>query len=150
MAARAPAGSATVVGRYYAMDRDNRWDRSSARTTRSFTGAPSTRAATRRRGGRARPTQRDETDEFIKPVRRRRLGGPDPPRRLGVRLQLPARPVREITRALARAPTSTEIDRGGARRSPGATRCMTEYDERFGRYPVAFPTRAPVGDDRRP
>ena len=58
---------ATVVGRYYAMDRDNRAER----TDRAVGGDPRRRRRARRRSGRRRArraTQRGITDEFIEPI----------------------------------------------------------------------------------
>ena len=90
---------ATVVGRYYAMDRDNRWDRvqlayrpadARRRARPSATPPPPSSSATRA----------GETDEFIKPIVDRRRRGHARRRRLGRLLQLPRRP---RARAHARA-----------------------------------------------
>ena len=59
---------ATVTGRYYAMDRDKRWDRTELAydaIVKRRGGVPAPRAARRRCG---RPTSAGETDEFIKPT----------------------------------------------------------------------------------
>ncbi len=80
----------SVVGRYYAMDRDRRWDRIQLAYDLLVHGRAEHRAESGAEAA-AEAYERDETDEFITPV----LvggGGADPPRRLGVRLQLPPRP----------------------------------------------------------
>ena len=86
---RARIGS--VVGRYYAMDRDRRWDRVAARLRPA---RPRARAAhARQRPSRpcAAAYERGETDEFIEPTL---VGdaGADRARRPRVLLQLPPRP----------------------------------------------------------
>ncbi|MBD5655259.1 MAG: 2,3-bisphosphoglycerate-independent phosphoglycerate mutase, partial [Candidatus Eremiobacteraeota bacterium] len=57
---------ATVMGRFYAMDRDKRWERVS-RAYRALTGAADHRAATAREAV-AQAYARGETDEFIVPT----------------------------------------------------------------------------------
>ena len=136
---RAGAGRVgTVVGRYYAMDRDRRWDRLQLAYDLLVHGRAEHSAAT---GGQAvrDAYQRDETDEFIKPV----LVGDEARIRPGDSvLGFNFRPdrMREITRALAE-PGFDEIDRGGAE---PVTRyaCMAEYEEDWS-YPVAFPPERP-------
>ena len=124
---------ASVVGRYYAMDRDRRWDRTQlaydllvhARAPHS---APTAVAAV------AAAYERGETDEFIEPT----LVGAPAPIAPGDRIFCfnfrPDR-MREIVHALA-DPGFTDIDRGGAPTFP-VLATMTEYDESFP-YPVAF------------
>jgi 2,3-bisphosphoglycerate-independent phosphoglycerate mutase len=130
----------TVVGRYYAMDRDKRWDRvqlaydllvhgQSEHTADS--GAEACRVA----------YERDETDEFIQPVR---VGEKEACVRSGDSvLGLNFRPdrMREITQALA-DPGFDEVDRGGAE---PVTRyaTMTQYEEDWS-YPIAFPPERPA------
>jgi 2,3-bisphosphoglycerate-independent phosphoglycerate mutase len=128
----------SVVGRYYAMDRDKRWERIQlaydllvhGRATES---APSAAEAIRA------AYERDETDEFIKPVR---VGEEACIRPGDSVITFNFRPdrMREITQALA-DPSFAEIDRGGA----GVVKryaTMTEYEEGW-RYPVAFPPEHP-------
>ena len=74
----------TVVGRYFAMDRDKRWDRTQqAPTTCSSHGEGEHHADTGAEAVRA-AYERDETDEFVAPTDGRRRGD-DPPGRLGHR-----------------------------------------------------------------
>jgi 2,3-bisphosphoglycerate-independent phosphoglycerate mutase len=123
----------TIAGRYYAMDRDGRWDR----TKRAYdalvhgrgepppaaSGADAVRAA----------YERGETDEFVVPT----LVGEEARIRDGdAVLFLNFRPdrARQLTRALGE-PGFREFDRGEA---PGvALTTLTEYQEEWD-YPVAF------------
>ncbi len=128
----------SVIGRYYAMDRDKRWDRVKlaydmlvhARAEHQFdSGADAARAA----------YERDETDEFITPS----LVGEEARIRPGDSvLGLNFRPdrMREITRALAE-PGFDDFDRGGGWGRIHYT-MMTEYEEGWP-YPVAFPPERP-------
>jgi 2,3-bisphosphoglycerate-independent phosphoglycerate mutase len=128
----------TVVGRYFAMDRDKRWDRVQKAydllvhgrgEDRCDSGAAACRAA----------YERDETDEFITPT----LVGEEACIRPGDSvLGLNFRPdrMREITLALADA-AFDEIDRGGADVVERYA-TMTEYEEGWP-YPVAFPPERP-------
>ena len=82
---------ATVAGRYYAMDRDNRWERTQLPSTRS-----SPARATPSRPTRVAAVQASYdagvTDEFIEPVVHRRPAAARPGDRHGDLLQLPPRP----------------------------------------------------------
>jgi len=138
----ARAGNArigSVVGRYFAMDRDSRWDRIQQAYDLLVHGRAPHRAATAPEAARA-SYGRGQTDEFIEPT----LVGdeatirPDRDSVFGFNFR-PDR-MREITRALAE-PGFTEIDRGGA--EPVARYAtMTEYEEGWP-YPVAFPPERP-------
>jgi 2,3-bisphosphoglycerate-independent phosphoglycerate mutase len=123
----------SVIGRYYAMDRDNRWDRVKLAYDLLVHGRAEHSAETGAEAARA-AYARDETDEFITPV----LVGAEARIRPGDSvLGLNFRPdrMREITRALA-DPEFSEFDReGGAQPAPYTT--MTEYEEGWP-YPVAF------------
>ena len=132
----------SVVGRYYAMDRDKRWERIQPAYDLLVHGRAAHARRVRPEAARA-AYERGETDEFIKPVLVGR-GGAHPSGRLGVHVQLPARPdARDHARA-GRARVR-EIDRGGvAAVERYAT--MTEYVEGWP-YPVAFRPEHPVGDD---
>jgi 2,3-bisphosphoglycerate-independent phosphoglycerate mutase len=123
----------SVVGRYYAMDRDKRWDRVKLAYDLLVHGRAEHRAE--RAGDAARAAyERDETDEFITPT----LVGEEALIRPGDSvLGLNFRPdrMREITSALA-DPGFDAFDREGA----GVVRrytMMTEYEEGWP-YPVAF------------
>ena len=129
----------SVVGRYWAMDRDKRWDR----TQRAYDLLVHGRAPHRAPSGVEavrQAYQRDETDEFITPVL---VGDSEACIRPGDSVfAFNFRPdrMRQITRALAEAGFG-EIDRGGA---PAVERyaTMTQYEEDFD-YPVAFPPERP-------
>ncbi len=130
----------TVVGRYYAMDRDRRWDRVQLAYDLLVHGTAEHHAETAADALRD-AYRRDETDEFIKPVtvgREARIRPGDSVIAFNFR---PDR-MREITRALAEDGFD-EVDRGGA---PVVERytTMTEYEEGWP-YQVAFlPARPEV------
>ena len=63
---------ATVSGRYYAMDRDKRWDRVE-KAYDAMVDAEGTRAARRRRAANRASYAAGDTDEFVLPDRDRRL-----------------------------------------------------------------------------
>jgi 2,3-bisphosphoglycerate-independent phosphoglycerate mutase len=130
---------ATVIGRYYGMDRDNRWDR----VERAY------KAMVR---GEGKPFEdpvaavaasyaAGTTDEFIEPaviVRNGEPVGRISPGDSVICYNFRADRVREITRAL----TQPGFDRFPvAGRMPLSFACMTAYDEDFG-LPVAFPPQA--------
>ncbi|MDX6673459.1 MAG: 2,3-bisphosphoglycerate-independent phosphoglycerate mutase, partial [Solirubrobacteraceae bacterium] len=138
----ARAGNArigSVVGRYFAMDRDSRWDRIQQAYDLLVHGRAPHRAPTAAEAARA-SYGRGQTDEFIEPtlVGEEARIRPDADSVFGFNFR-PDR-MREITRALAE-PGFTEIDRGGA--EPVARySTMTEYEEGWP-YPVAFPPERP-------
>jgi len=126
----------SVVGRYWAMDRDRRWDRVQRAYDLLVHGRAEHRAASGTEAARE-AYARGETDEFITPVL---VGDADSDARIRPGDSVFAfnfRPdrMREITRALA-DPGFSEVDRGGA---PVVARyaTMTRYEEDWP-YPVAF------------
>jgi 2,3-bisphosphoglycerate-independent phosphoglycerate mutase len=132
-AALADAGGSivTIMGRYYAMDRDQRWER----TQRAWN------AMVRGEGGRAENAakairdayQKDITDEFIPPTvlaDDKCIGSDDEIIFFNFRKDR----VRQLTAALA-VDEFGEFDRGDF--TPVATTCMTEYDDHF-HLPYAF------------
>ncbi len=133
----AGGGFATVSGRYYAMDRDRRWER----TERAWRAV----ALGKGRGGADARTAiyaayaAGETDEFIQPSVVKGYPGlqaGDPLVLFNFRKDRP----RQIAAALA--VTDFEgFDRGGAPR-PAIT-CMMEYDKALG-LPYAFTPEAPA------
>jgi 2,3-bisphosphoglycerate-independent phosphoglycerate mutase len=128
----------SVVGRYYAMDRDKRWDRVKLAYDMLVHGRAEHQADTAAEAARA-AYDRDETDEFITPT----LVGEEARIRPGdsvVGLNFRPDRMREITRALAE-PGFSEFDRGGAEAVEHYT-AMTEYEEGWP-YPVAFPPERP-------
>ena len=130
----------SVVGRYWAMDRDKRWDR----TQRAYDLIVHGRAEHRAPSGAAAARdayERDETDEFITPVL---VGDSEAQIRPGdsvIAFNFRPDRMRQITRALA-DPGFDEIDRGAA---PPVERyvTMTQYEEDFD-YPVAFAPEHPA------
>jgi 2,3-bisphosphoglycerate-independent phosphoglycerate mutase len=123
----------TVIGRYYAMDRDRRWERVQLAYDLLVHGKAEYRtdsAAQALRDAYAR----DETDEFVRPVAIRDEARIRPGDSVFTFNFRPDR-MREITRALAED-GFTDVDRGGA---AVLTRyaTMTEYEESW-TYPVAF------------
>ena len=139
MAACGTGRVGSLVGRYFAMDRDRRWDRIQLAYDLLVHGRAEHHASSGSEGVRE-AYEREETDEFIKPV----LVGEEAQIRAGDSvLAFNFRPdrMREITRALAE-PGFEEIDRGGA----GAVEryaTMTEYEEGWP-YPVVFPPERPA------
>jgi 2,3-bisphosphoglycerate-independent phosphoglycerate mutase len=138
-----PAGDvrvATVIGRYWAMDRDHRWDRVQRAYRAMVHGegefAPDPASAIR--AAYAVP----ETDEFVQPrVIVDDTGAPVGPVRSGdgvIFFNFRADRARQMTRALA-DPQFREFDRGEAPRVDLAT--MTQYDEELP-LPVGFPPEA--------
>jgi 2,3-bisphosphoglycerate-independent phosphoglycerate mutase len=129
---------ATVTGRYYAMDRDKRWDRVALAHAALVAGdghrAPSGVAAMEAAYARG------ETDEFVKPtVVMDGTGAPVGSVRDGdavVFFNFRADRAREITRAFT-DPGFKEFERKAVPRL-AAWVCMTEYDKTFG-LPLAFP-----------
>jgi 2,3-bisphosphoglycerate-independent phosphoglycerate mutase len=131
---------ATVIGRYYAMDRDNRWERVEQAWRAMVLGegepadsGPAAIAAAYAAG---------ETDEFIKPKVVQNNGAAVGTIRDGdglIFFNFRADRAREITRSF------TQSDFAGFSRPqvPGLSAyvCMSEYDETFA-LPVAFPTES--------
>jgi 2,3-bisphosphoglycerate-independent phosphoglycerate mutase len=146
---------ATVMGRFYAMDRDKRWDR----TERAY------RAAVLREGERAgsaaealaKAYARGEGDEFVVPtVVERRDGAPSGAERgdegaisagdVVVAFNFRPDRMRQITRALA-DPAFAEFPRPAAPADVSYV-CMTRYEDTFP-HPVLFddePLRRTVGE----
>ncbi len=128
----------SVVGRYWAMDRDRRWDR----TQRAYDLLVHGWAERRADSGEAAVRgayERGETDEFIEPT----LVGAEAQIRPGDSvLCFNFRPdrMRELTRALAE-PEFAEFDRDGGEPLRRYT-TLTEYEEGWP-YPVVFPPERP-------
>jgi 2,3-bisphosphoglycerate-independent phosphoglycerate mutase len=132
---------ATVIGRYYAMDRDNRWERIEA-AYRAIVG----------RGGLAAPDAvaavtasyaRDEGDEFVRPT----VVDGGAPLRDGdavIFFNFRADRARELTNAITSAKPEAFAGKLTRERSAdlAAFACFTEYDADFD-LPVAFPSRPP-------
>ena len=126
----------TVSGRYWAMDRDRRWERTKLAYDAIVYGegeragdAQAAIAAARERG---------ETDEFVKPTV---IGDYDRMAEGDAAIHFNFRPdrTRQLTRALGE-PDFDEFDRGAAPRPTLVT--MTEFHEGWP-YPVAFAPKEP-------
>ncbi|HEV3129319.1 MAG TPA: 2,3-bisphosphoglycerate-independent phosphoglycerate mutase [Solirubrobacteraceae bacterium] len=130
----------SVVGRYFAMDRDRRWQRIQRAYDLLSHGQAEHRAASGAEAVR-QAYERDETDEFIEPVR---VGAEARIRPEDSVIAFNFRPdrMREITRALAEPEfVQPSFARRGA---PPVQRytTMTQYEEDWS-YPVAFPPERP-------
>ncbi len=128
---------ASVMGRYYAMDRDRRWDRTKLAWDAIVHGQAEQRADSGEAAVRA-AYERGETDEFIEPT----LVGEEGRVRDGdsvVFFNFRPDRARQLTRALGE-PDFDEFDRGEAPDVRLTT--LTEYQEDWS-YPVAFPPARP-------
>ena len=128
----------SVIGRYYGMDRDHRWERTKRAYDLLVHGKADFRAATAREAVQA-AYDRGETDEFISPT----VVGADCRIEPGdAVLSINFRPdrMRQLTVALA-DPHFQEFDRGGAQ-AIDRFATMTQYEEDW-TYPVIFPPHRP-------
>jgi len=131
----ADAAIASICGRYFAMDRDKRWERVALAYALVVDGEAPYRAASAAEALEA-AYARGETDEFVKPTA---IGAP--PRRIEdgdvvVFLNFRADRARELTRAL----TDPAFDGFERARVPRLARyvTMTSYGDEFARLPVAY------------
>lgn len=124
----------TVGGRYWGMDRDNRWERVE-KAYRAIAEGAGPRAATAQ-DGIEKSYAVNKTDEFVEPFV---VDGYDGIRPGDTGLHFNFRPdrARELTRALALADFDAFARAGGAPLA-GRYACMTTYDGSFG-LPIAFP-----------
>jgi 2,3-bisphosphoglycerate-independent phosphoglycerate mutase len=131
---------ASVVGRYYAMDRDSRWDRVQLAYDLLVHGLAEHAAPTAPVAVRA-AYARGETDEFVAPTR---VGAEGTIRPGDSVIAFNFRPdrMRELSGALA-APVWPAIDRRGA---PPVDRytTLTDYGGADGSHPVAFRSQRPA------
>jgi 2,3-bisphosphoglycerate-independent phosphoglycerate mutase len=130
--------TATVTGRYYAMDRDTRWDRTKLAYDAIVHGRADVPPADSAEAAVRAAYERDETDEFIEPT----LVGQEGRIRDGdsvVFFNFRPDRARQLTRALGEREFS-EFDRGAAPEVRLGT--LTEYQEEWD-YPVAFPPERP-------
>jgi 2,3-bisphosphoglycerate-independent phosphoglycerate mutase len=130
----------SVVGRYYAMDRDRRWDRIQLAYDLLVHGRAEHRSATAEAAARD-AYERGETDEFITPTLVGDSEAQIRPTDSVIAFNFRPDRMRELTRALA-DPGFDEIDRGGARPIDRYV-TMTEYEEGWP-YPVAFAPERPA------
>jgi 2,3-bisphosphoglycerate-independent phosphoglycerate mutase len=127
---------ATVSGRYYAMDRDTRWERTKLAYDAIVHGRGQAAASSEQ--AIAASYEREETDEFVKPTV---IGDYDGVAAGDVAIFVNFRPdrARQTTRALAE-PGFAEFSRAGGPLLDLTT--MTEYRKGWP-YPVAFPEARP-------
>jgi 2,3-bisphosphoglycerate-independent phosphoglycerate mutase len=129
----------TIIGRFYAMDRDNRWERVQAAYNLIAKGESEHQATTALAGLEA-AYSRNETDEFVPPTAI--VGANNDIVRLDpedsvVFMNFRADRAREISQAIT-APDFKGFERG----CPHHTGCyvtLTEYHQDFN-YPIAFPS----------
>jgi 2,3-bisphosphoglycerate-independent phosphoglycerate mutase len=136
--ARTGGRIATVTGRYWAMDRDSRWDRVARAWDALVHGRGRTAATAHRAVEDA--YARGENDEFIEPTVIVEGGQPRGPIRDGdaaVFFDFRADRARQLTRAFT-DPAFGDFDRGGPPPSLFFV-TFTEYKKEFA-LPVAFPT----------
>ncbi len=129
---------ATVSGRYYAMDRDKRWDRTEKAYAALVSGSGPTASSAREAVEKA--YERGETDEFIQPTVIEKEGVPLGLVRDGdaaIFFNFRADRARQLTRALTEPSFDAFSRDGGAPRLEFV--CFTEYKKEF-QLPVAFPT----------
>ncbi|MDB4894622.1 MAG: 2,3-bisphosphoglycerate-independent phosphoglycerate mutase [Firmicutes bacterium] len=125
---------ATVGGRYYAMDRDKRWERTEKAFLALTQGVGERAASAAAAVGNA--YKRDETDEFVLPTVIEGVNGQMKPEHGVIFFNFRPDRARQITRALC----ETAFD--GFKRPEGYTPIslvsMTQYDQKFEDIPVAF------------
>jgi 2,3-bisphosphoglycerate-independent phosphoglycerate mutase len=129
----------SVVGRYFAMDRDKRWDRVQKAYDMLVHGRAEHHADTGEQAVKD-AYERDETDEFITTT----TVGEEARIRPGdsvIGFNFRPDRMREITLALT-DPDFTEVDRGGAG-TIDRYATMTQYEEDWD-YPVLFPPHRPA------
>jgi len=126
----------TVGGRYWGMDRDNRWERVE-KAYRAIVEAKGERHASAS-GGTEASIAAGKTDEFVEPFIVGDYAGIDGTKDAGLHFNFRPDRARELTRALA-VDDFHEFPRNDDR-PPLRDRyaCMTTYDSSFG-LPIAFP-----------
>jgi 2,3-bisphosphoglycerate-independent phosphoglycerate mutase len=133
-AAGANCAIADIVGRYYAMDRDHRWERVQAAYELIVEGVADYSAADAPAGLDA-AYARGESDEFVKPTR---IGAPAPMQDgdVVVFMNFRADRARQLTSAL----TDPAFSGFSRKRVPklGAFVCLTSYGDAFAGLPAAF------------
>jgi 2,3-bisphosphoglycerate-independent phosphoglycerate mutase len=135
------ASVGTVIGRYFAMDRDKRWDRVQKAYDLLVHGRGEHSASSGAEAVSA-AYERGETDEFISPTV---IGSTEdavirPDRDSVIAFNFRPDRMRELTRALCDS-SFDDVDRGGAAVLERYT-TMTSYEEDWS-YPVAFPPTHP-------
>jgi 2,3-bisphosphoglycerate-independent phosphoglycerate mutase len=129
---------ASLCGRYYAMDRDKRWERIAPAYELLVDGRAEYVARSPREGLEA-AYARGETDEFVKPTAIVDAGGRTARMTDGdvvVCMNFRADRARQMTQAV----TAPDFDAFPRRRVPRLVRfvCLTRYADQFAHLPVAF------------
>jgi 2,3-bisphosphoglycerate-independent phosphoglycerate mutase len=129
---------ASLVGRYYAMDRDQRWDRV-ARAYDLLVDGRAPHSFRTAQAGLEAAYERGENDEFVQATAI--LGDDGRPATMAdgdvvVFMNFRADRAREMTRALT-DPAFTAFPRARVPRL-AAYVCLTSYGDEFGRLPIAF------------
>ncbi len=119
----------TVMGRYYAMDRDNRWERTQ-KAYEALTGVNGMRAASAEAALEA-SYQRGETDEFVRPTI---LGDTIKDKDSVIFFNFRPDRARQLTRAFVDDP----FDHFERKKVDVFFVCMTEYEEDI-KAPVVYP-----------
>jgi 2,3-bisphosphoglycerate-independent phosphoglycerate mutase len=125
----------TVAGRYWGMDRDNRWERvERSYAAIALANGPRAKSA---QEGIERSYAAGKADEFVEPFV---VDGYDGARSEDAAIHFNFRPdrARELTRALALPAFDAFPRAGGQPPFEGRYACMTTYDGTFG-LPIAFP-----------
>ena len=135
----------SVIGRYFAMDRDKRWDRVQKAYDLLVHGKADHHVDSAEEAAK-QAYERDETDEFIAPTIVGDEANPHPPRRLRDRLQLPPRPdARDHARAVR---SGVHRDRPRRRRGDRALHHARRVRRGLG-LSRRLPAQAADDDDRR-
>ncbi len=125
----------TVSGRYWAMDRDNRWERVE-KAYRAIATADAPRKASAV-GGVEESIAAKKTDEFVEPFVVGDYAGVDSEKDAALHFNFRPDRARELTRALA-FPEFDSFARAGNAPPFRTYACMTTYDTTLG-LPIAFP-----------
>lgn len=124
----------TVSGRYWAMDRDNRWERvEKAYKAIVHADAPKKEGAV---AGTKESIANGKTDEFVEPFVVGAYAGVDREKDAAIHFNFRPDRARELTRALASDDFTFFAREGGKPLRVYA--CMTTYDAKLG-LPIAFP-----------
>ena len=129
---------ATINGRYYAMDRDSRWERTKVAYDAIVHGKGDTPPVARASAAVTAAYEAGRTDEFLTPL----VGGQDARIREGdsvIFFNFRPDRVRQLVLALGQ-PDFADFDRGDV--GPFQITTLTEYQEDW-EYPVAFPPERP-------
>jgi 2,3-bisphosphoglycerate-independent phosphoglycerate mutase len=126
----------TVSGRYWAMDRDNRWERVE-KAHRTIVEAKGERAASAADGAEA-SIAGGKTDEFVEPFVVGDYAGIVAGKDAGLHFNFRPDRARELTRALAVDDFGEFARAGKGAPLSGRYACMTTYDSKLG-LPIAFP-----------